>query len=303
MAEMNHNRIVIDPRDVEHALQQLALIYDLDADTLMMVRQAVTLYTRPVTLYVDESRALFYSQTPLVDKFTFNIQTDELVLFSRDPMTFVDATIEMAMYIAGFSTMMGVEEYWKVEFTIGAWKPVKNRIKRDLGIPVIDEPLWIVGLPPNGDGSPPDDPHPFRTLVSQLDIASFTQMVRLAARDDVEVNFPIGTDPRVIQVYIRIKTAMFQVADGLTLESWREFNRRLLGMVQDLEEEYNPGQLPVPGWWQRAAGSDERDADLQFSTLDFSDNLPAPDFDDLNLDQDRWDPFARFIEELFNDED
>ena len=164
----------------------------------------------------------------------------------------------MGMYMTGFTTLMGAEDYWKVEFSIGAWKPVKNSIKRQLGIPVLDEPLWVVGLPPTPEDGILEDPHPFRTLVSRLDIVSFNQMVRLAARDDVEVNFPNGADPRVIEVYIRMKTAMYQVADGLSLEDWREFNRRLLHMLQELEPEYRPEALPVPDWWQPGLASSSK---------------------------------------------
>ncbi len=256
---MKPTRIVVDPRDPGEALRQLAHSYDLDADTVEFLRRIVALYSRPVLLQVNQSGALFYSHTPLVDKFTFNMQSDELVLFTSDPLTFIDAMLEMAMYQAGFSTMIGVDDGWKIEFAIGAWKPVKNRLKRELGIPVIDEPLWVVGLPPEPEEVTPDDPHPFLTLVAQLDIASFTQMVRLAARDDVEVSFPEGSDPRVIQVYLRMKSAIDQVANGLSLEDWREFNHRLLAMVTSLDDEFTPADLPEPAWWRQADTTEEID--------------------------------------------
>ncbi len=308
MSDMKQNRVYLDPEDIDESLRQLRRIYDLDAETLEMLRRVMELYPRPVLLYVDEANAPLYSQIPLMDKFTFNLQTDELVLFSRDPMTFIDALVEMAMYAAGFATLMGVDEQWKVEFVIGAWKPVKNRIKRRLGIPVNDEPQWVVGLPPPPDEAPPEDPYPFRTLVSQLDLASFTQMVRLGARDDVEVNFPSGTDPRVIQVYIRVKTAMYQVAEGLTLDDWREFNRRLLQMIQELEEEYQPHNLPVPVWWRQIldrahpeegptpVGQGERDGIN--GPVDPANNLPAPDA--AGPKSDEWNPFAAYLDQLFD---
>lgn len=305
---MKHNRIVLDPDAVDDVLQQLAVAYDLDSGTLEYLGRIVALYPRPATMYVDESSALFYSQTPLVDRFTFNLQADELVLFASDPLTFIDATIEMAMYLAGFATMLGVDEQWKIEFTIGAWKPVKSRIKRELGIPVIDEPLWIVGLPPEGEGH--EEPHPFLTLVSRLDIASFTQMVRLAARDDVEVNFPPGADPRVIEVYVRVKTAIEQVADGLSLADWREFNRRLLLTVQELEAVYQPSNLPVPHWWQQPerpgdarsgdAAPEERERAL--SAQAEAESASASEQTSLS-EGDRWDPFAAYLEELFGDDE
>lgn len=307
---MKHNRIVLDPDAVDDVLQQLAVFYDLDSGTLEYLGRIIALYPRPVTMYVDESSALFYSQTPLVDRFTFNLQSDELVLFASDPLTFIDATIEMAMYLAGFTTMLGVDEQWKIEFAIGAWKPVKSRIKRELGIPVIDEPLWIVGLPAEGEDAGRGEPHPFLTLVSRLDIASFTQMVRLAARDDVEVNFPPGADPRVIEVYVRTKTVLERVADGLSLPGWREFNRRLLLAVQELEAEYQPASLPIPHWWQQPGllvDAPPEDAIREEGTLPLDartgEKDSSPPGGAAPPGRDRWDPFAAYLEELFGDDD
>ncbi|MFC1959929.1 hypothetical protein ACFLYO_04395 [Chloroflexota bacterium] len=330
MSDMKQNRVHLNPDDVQTALQQLALVYDLDADTLDYLRRVIEIYPRQVLMYVDEANAPFYNHTPLVDKFTFNMHTDELILFSRDPMTFIDAMIEMVMYLAGFTTMMGVDEHWKVEFAIGSWKPVKNRAKSNLGIPVLDEPLWIVGLPPPPEEAPLEDEHPFRTLVSQLDIVSFTQMIRLAARDDVEVNFPVGADPRVIEIYIRVKTAMDQVADGIALADWREFNHRLLLTVQEIEEEYRPERLPVPVWWKRQV-EDLTDMDEEPELVlsgegntaepgsppdaapsnGVPESLPESDgqklFDEQagqeESNQGSWNPFAAYIDELFNNEE
>lgn len=330
---MREDWVVLDPQDVEHAVTQLTMNYELDADTAEFLRRILRCFPRRALLYVDESNTLFYKQTPLVDRFTFNMKSDELILFASDPMTFIDAMIEMAMYLVGFATMIGVDESWKVEFVIGAWKPVKNRIKRELGIPVIDEPLWVVGLPPEPEDATPEDPHPFQTLVSALDMASFAQMVRLAARDDVEVNFPKGSDPRVIQVYIRVKTAIDQVADGISLNDWREFNRRLLVTVQDFEDEYRPDDLPMPAWWDRASdaqssgesqqvsradetasGLSDDTADLRFSYLD-PDDLPDAQRQDVSdlaqdhadsdsqSDEDAWNPFESYLDELLGDDE
>jgi len=291
---MSNERIVLKPDDLEGTVRQIAAVWDLDEDSLEVLRQTLALFSRPITLVVDEASVVYYSETPLIDHFTFNMQTDELILLSRDPLTLIDALVEMAMYVAGFATLLGAEDQWKVEFAIGAWKPVRNRIKRQLGVPVLDEPLWIVGLPPNPEDGVLNDQHPFRMLVSQLDMASFTQMVRLAARDDVEVNFPNGTDPRVIEVYIRMKTAMYQVADELTLDDWREFNRRLLHCIQDLEEAYHPCDLPVPAWWQRMLlAQDEASLDEQRPTSDYEPPQNKP----------RWNPFETYLEELFSEED
>jgi len=305
VSDAKHDRVYLDPHDPEESLHQLQQVYDLDDAALPMLRRILALYPRPVLLYVDEATALQLADNPLVDHFTFNIQTDELVLFSRDLMTFIDALVEMAMYLAGFATLMGVEDTWMIEFTIGAWKPVRNHIKRRLGIPVEDQPRYIIGLPPAPEDAPLEDPYPFRTLVSQLDVGSFTQMIRLAARDDVEVSFPQGADPRVIEVYVRAKTAMYQVADGLDLDDWREFNRRLLATVQQLDEEYQPHRLPIPLWWQRL--QDTQDAEPEPAPAD---TLIPPDdpADDHSLPpesptSERWNPFEEFIAGLFDEDE
>ncbi len=304
MSNLKQNRVYVDPGDPEAALQQLARVYALNEETLAMLRRVIALYPRPVLLYVDEANAPIWSRDPLADKFTFNMETDELVLFSRDPMTFVDAMIEMAMYVAGFSTMMGVDAIWKVDFTIGSWKPVKNHIKRQLNLPVWDTPQWIVGLPPSPEEAMLEDPYPFRTLVSQLDLASFSQMVRLAARDDVEVNFPTGADPRVIQVYIRMKTAMHQVADGLGLADWREFNRRLLRTVQELEEEYQPHKLPVPLWWRERKDTDApKEEPVLAGEGDAGEAGPPGEPKEPEAGEKPWDPFEAYIDQLFDDEE
>ena len=301
MADKKQHRILLDPDHIEDSLLLLALTYDLDGDTLQLIQRILSLYSRPIYVRVDDTvDFLFAGRGALADLFTFDMVTDELVLYSADPETFINGLIEMAMYISGFTTMMGVDDLWKTEFAIGAWKPVRNSIKHGLGIPVSEEPRWIVGLPPEAGEAPPDDPHPFRSLVSRLDIASFTQMVRLAGREDVEVSFPNGTDPRVIQVYIRMKTAMNQVADGLGLADWREFNRRLLLTVLDLEQEYTPHRLPVPDWWRTG----EKRTGPAYSPPDEpSLDEESPPGPQKPPPQGDWNPFEEYIEQLFNEED
>ncbi|NJL93140.1 MAG: hypothetical protein HC915_05145 [Anaerolineae bacterium] len=199
-----------------------------------------------------------HTQSILDDHFTFNTQTGELVLFSADPLTFVDALIEMWMYVRGFETLMGADDYWQVEFAIGAWKPVKDRIKRVLNVPVNNEVVGVVGLPPDPHDAPLEDPYPFRTMVSNMDLVSFTQMVRLAGRRNVRVNFPQGTDPRVIDVYRVAREAMDRVATGILIDQHTEFNRRLHVEIENLKARYRPDALPVPLHWQ--GGNTDNDA-------------------------------------------
>ena len=324
---MKNNQVYLDPSDIERSMQQLARFYRLDAATLAMLRRVVTQYPRPVIMYVDEANAPLYAQSPLDDHFTFNMQTGELVLFSSDPMTFIDALIEMWMYISGFETLMGDDSYWKVEFAIGSWKPVKNNIKDRLGIPVSSQIMGIVGLPPDPEEAPIEDPYPFKTLVSDFNLMSFTQMVRLAGRPDVRVNFPNGTDDRVKEVYFTIKKAMLVVGEGLDIFDATEFNRRLMVEIEELEKRYQPDKLPLPKGWQWAGddqeaasgevgGSDKKDEEDPKNEVGLMLGPPKdePDYGKLPSgkkqknnadevdDQLARGPFGEFIDQLFEDE-
>jgi hypothetical protein len=301
---MKHYRVIIDPRDVETSVQQLAQAYDLVSEDLASLRSVVALYHRPIAMYLDETNARLYDSLPLADKFTFDIETDELVLFTCDPDTITDALIEMAMYQAGFATMMGNEQTWIIEFTIGAWKPVKKHLKRRLGIPVQDQPRAVVGLPAPSEKAPADDPYPFRTLVSHYDLASFHQMVMLAARDDVAVYFPPDTHPKVLAVYVYMRRAMQEVAQGLELADHETFNARLVQELRRLQELFNPSGLEPPGWLidllDQENGTELLDDPAARLGL-FSETGPSGQ--STSSDSPKDNPFEAFIEQLFPDDD
>lgn len=284
---MTPNRVQLDPHDLDHSIRQLASAYDFDTDALAMLSRVIALYPRAVTIYVDEAQAPLYGNIPLTDKFTFDMETDELILFARDLDTFVDGLIEMAMYMTGFSTMMGTPDAWVTEFTIGAWKPVKNRIKRQLGIPVQDRQSKVVGLPPPPEKAADTDPYPFRTLVSRYDLASFYQMVLLATRDDITVYFPPETHPKVLAVYVYTRRSMQEAAQGIHLGDHEQFNTNLLQEIQRLEKLFHPGKLRPPDWLHTAA-SDETN---RLGLVPGTDSTPPES------------PFDAFIEELFEDDD
>lgn len=328
---MKNNQVYLDPTDVDSAIRQLKRFYRLDDVTLEALRPVIASYPNPVIMYVDEANAPLFANSLLDDLFTFNTQTGELVLFSADPMTFIDAFIEMWMYVSGFETLMGDEQYWRVEFAIGAWKPVKNGIKKQFSIPQRTEIRGVVGLPPETEEMILDDPYPFLTLVSKFTLFSFIQMVRLAGREEVRVHFPNGTDPRVIEVYHMMRRFMHEVGEGLSISDVEEFNRRLHAKLSEIEKLYEPGKLPVPEEWQ--GNSDKRDAasgEIGKSSSDEPKNdsennqvglLLGPTDDESPLgrllkrleernreksmaDIDRKladGPFGEFIEELFND--
>ncbi len=281
--------VILDPHDLNGTAQQLASAYELDDETLQTLQRIVALYPRAVPMYVDEAAALLYEDLPLADKFTFDIETDELILFARDPQTLIDACVEMAMYLAGFTTKMGHDEPWITEFTAGAWKPVRKRIKRELGLAVNDRPQGVVGLPPAADHAPTDDPYPFRTLVAHYDLVSFRQMIVLAARDELAVYFPPETHPKVRAVYLHARRAIQDVARGVGLGDYRVFNERLLDALRRLEGLFMPSELGLPDWLTRIMPRAAATAPTDFPA---ERDATSPH-----------DPFAEFLEQLLDEQD
>jgi hypothetical protein len=309
MSDQRPSVAILDPQNLDDSLRQVAQIFDLAPDMQSTLRRVVALYPRPVQMVLDEASALLYENLPLADKFTFDMETDELVLFSRQPDTLADALIEMAMYLVGFATLMGNREEWVVEFAIGAWKPVKNRIKRQLGISVNDQPRAVVGLPPAPADASSGDSYPFRTLVSNYDFASFHQMVVLAARDDVAVYFPPETHSKVLAVYVYMRRAIQEVAQGLGIKDHQAFNARLVEAVHRLEGLFSPSRLTPPDWQPtQDRGQPESPFDNTSNRLGMfpsrfgSERSEQPDHSSTR-DSAPNNPFESFIEQLFPDDD
>ena len=291
MTEMRPGEVTLDPHDLERSAGQLADVYHLSPEDMDVVRRVIALYPRPIQMYVDEAGAILRDRMPLGDRFTFDIETDELILFSHDKEILIDALIEMAMYLAGFTTMMGSEETWVIEFTIGAWKPVKKRLKRQLEIPVSDHPRGVVGMPPSAESASSGDPYPFRTLVSHYDLASFHQMVMLAARDDIAVYFPPETHAKVLAVYVYMRRSMQEVAQGIDLADYKTFNTRLIQEIQRLETLFNPSGLTLPTWLH-----DRHIDDPPSPAAGRPNSHPTPESEADPTP----DPFEAFIEDLFS---
>jgi hypothetical protein len=324
---MKNNQVYLDPDNVETSMRQLERFYRLDQKTLQLLRRIVQRYPRGVIVYVDEASAQSMFLSPLDDLFTFNAETGELVLFSADSHTFINALIEMWMYTVGFETMLDSDDHWKVEFAIGAWKPIRDQLKRQLDIPVHSDRLIEVGHPPDPEDALPEDPYPFKTLVSTFNIIAFTQMIRYAGREDVKVHFPPGTDPQVIDTYYTMRSAMKSVAAMLTIDDVDEFNQRLVFRLHQLEEQFRPASLPMPKGWEfleddrEAASDSSSDESSNPSNIligpDNSDESPFGQLPppttwgknrkknptsqrevDQKLEQG---PFGRFIDNLFDD--
>lgn len=285
---MTDTRVFIDPQQPEHTIEKVGIAYPhLRTADLKILRRIIALFPRATWMHVDAAQAELVSSLPLMDKFTFDVDTDELVLLADDIETMINALIEMAMYLTGFATKLGNPDAWVVEFTIGAWKPVRKRIKRRLNIPVIEAPRGLIGMPPPPDDAPAHDPYPFRTLVSHFDQVSFVQMIRLAARDDVQVYFPPGSHPKVRAIYLHTRKALQEVGQWIDLDDHQRFNTNLNHAIRRIEQLFDPASLQPPIWLQSLAQDPH--------TLNASSTGPQ------ELDADS--PFASFIEQLFEDED
>lgn len=295
---MKPNYVILDPNNLVETMYQLQMQYALDDDTAAYLRRIIALLPRPSGLYVDEANAMLFEDLQLADKFSFDTEMDALALYTHDPDALIDATIELAMYLRGFATMIGSVDGWVTEFTIGCWRIVRNRIKRQLGIPHDSQPRGVVGLPPQAE-TDSREAYPFKQLASRYDFASFHQMVVLAARDDVAVYFPSDTHSKVLAVYVYMRRAMHEVSQSLMLKDHQTFNTRLIEAVRRMEVLFKPAELPMPG---EGGGLRHHNADdillppaLDHFMADRDETSQAPDADD---------PFARFIEDLLaGDED
>jgi hypothetical protein len=190
------------------------------------LRQVAQLQKRPFSVFID-----FLNQVgevpPTVDAFTFDMDSDELIVFSDAPEMMVEAFIEMAMYMQGFATLMGVEETWKIQVAIGAWRHVRNTIKERLGIGGGGtDKAWAVMLNPEG--------------IEDYTLETFAEMVRLAGSPGVEVLFPPNTSPRISNAYRHLARVISLIAQGIDMSDHVEFNQRLLRALDWIEEKIAP---------------------------------------------------------------
>jgi hypothetical protein len=199
-----------DPASIENLLDDLNIRGTEHERTIQAV---LALHTRPFTLQlrVDYLNPIQFS--PLHDAFTFDIETDELIVFTDSPAALIDALLEMAMFMAGFNTLLGVQDDWKIQVTIGAWRYVRESIKAQIGIAGWVGKLYSASL----EAEP----------VTQFDRASFAAMVMLAGCPALEVTFPEGTNDQVVTTYRRLCQIMKEIAHEIDLTDYLTFNRRL----------------------------------------------------------------------------
>ncbi len=297
-------RVWLNPNDPAATMQQLSLACTLPPNELAVLVRIIELFPRPAYMLLDTEQDNIDATLPFADRFTFDLHTDELLVFAEDSDTLVDALIEMAMFLTGFTTKMGNPEHWVIDFTIGAWKPVRRRIKRQLGIPVADRPRGVVGLRPDPGEGVEGDPYPFRTLVSYFDQLSFQQMVMLAARDDIAVHFPPGTHPKVRAVYVHVRRAIEEVGQHITLDDYQVFNLKLNNALRRIEELFDPTHLESPNWLARLVDHEETRSELPAPEVPPLLHSGEPESDpDSESPSAHDNPFEAFIEQLFSDED
>ncbi len=209
------NTFLIDPKSQETVAEFLSAVSLPDHPHLQDV---IALHNRPFTMLLQPDTPI--DLWPLVDAFTFDLERDWLMVYKSDPEVLIDAIIEMAMFLRGFNTAIGTDGPWRVDLTIGAWRVVRQNIKRLLMIPDT-VPQFAVELPVN--------------TVAQLDQVTFAGMVFLAGQVHTQVRFPPEAARNVVEAYHRLRRIILTVGLGLGLDDVRTFNQRLVRALLHIE--------------------------------------------------------------------
>ena len=188
------------------------------------IRQALMIHGKSFILMIDRLSQLQIS--PLHDQFSFDMNTDSLILFTDSPASLVDGILEMAMFLRGFNTLIGVNEEWKLQVAIGSWRHVRESLKTKMKLPFDTEKTWGAALD--------------LETVEKFNMMSFGTMLMLAGRPDVDVIFPDGTSALVLTTYQRLARIMEAVAFDIGLDDHTKFNRRLNRAVGLIEESILP---------------------------------------------------------------
>ncbi len=191
----------------------------------MPIRTAAHLQNLPFAVFIDYLRRPA-DPSPVQDLFTFDMDTDELILFSDEARVALDALLEMAMFMRGFTTLMGLADEWKVQVAIGAWRRVRESLKRAHDLPYWDGQMWSVNLTSEG--------------VAHFDEDSFSMAVTLAGCIEVDVDFPVGTSPKLIEAYRQMGRVYDAISDSLGLADSVTFNRRLHVALTLIEQHIAP---------------------------------------------------------------
>ncbi|MBN1964438.1 MAG: hypothetical protein JW910_07315 [Anaerolineae bacterium] len=310
---MKQDRLYLEPQDVEGTLLELAhVVRGLDEAVIGQVRCILPLFARRAMLLLAERQdGLFNRDNPFYERFTFDLETDTLLLFSTEPDVICTALIEMAMYLAGFSAPPALPIMWQTELAWGAWRVVMRNIRRSLGIAQPQERREAN----QGREGPvlaswtPSGTRHFQALVAQLDSISFAYMVRIAGREDVAIRFPANADPAVQRTYRHAREAVRQIGMGVLLGNSVVFNRRLSEALLDLDETFQPEKLVAPVWWH-GGGKTSSDAVIHAPRVpddgkwSLSCLLAADDEAGIDSWMERGDnPYRQFLDALLGDDD
>jgi hypothetical protein len=190
------------------------------------VREVMTIHNRPFDLVLTINEELREQLSPLHDAFSFDMETDELLLYSDEPETLIDGLLEMALFLRGFNTIIGVDDDWKTQVAIGAWRKVRDNIKDNLMIDYDTGTQWSAGLDAE--------------TVKEYNAISFGAMVFLASRPEVDVVFPEGTNQLVSNAYERLTQIIDAVALNIGIDDHLVFNRRLSRALLWIEDTLLP---------------------------------------------------------------
>lgn len=217
------NTFLIDPKSRETIADFLSAVSLTDHAYL---QQVIHLHNSPFTMVLQPETPI--ELWPLVDAFTFDLEHDHLRVYKTDPEVLIDAIIEMAMFLRGFNTAIGTDAPWRVDLAIGAWRVVRQNIKRTLTIPET-VPQFAVELPSH--------------TVTSLDAVTFAGMVFLAGQVHTQVRFPPEAARSVVEAYHRLRRIILTIGLGLGLDDVRTFNQRLVRALLHTETVL----LPKPG--------------------------------------------------------
>jgi len=224
---MGKTNVYVDKTDQSSIEALLALFDAQGTDHEQEIKIALSLHERPFLLYVDHINRP--NASPLQDAFTFNMETDELVVFNDEPSTLIDAILEMAMFVRGFNTVMGIDDDWKIQVAIGAWRHVRETLKTELHLPTSPQKLWGADLE--------------LETVQHYNMISFGAVVFMAGRPDVDWNFPTGTSSLVTNAFQRLSQIIEAIALNVSLDDQIVFNRRLSRALIMIEESIMPKDI------------------------------------------------------------
>ncbi|MCC7207885.1 MAG: hypothetical protein IT323_11295 [Anaerolineae bacterium] len=225
---MSRTNFLVDKRDSASVDALLDAFGARGTEYEAAIREALGLHERSFVLYIDHLNRPDVS--PLDDPFTFNIETGELALFAEEPHVLLDAILEMAMFVRGFDTLLEDGDEWEIQIAIGAWRHVRQNLLEQFALET--EVHWRVAIDPSS--------------VERYTMGTFSTAIYLAARPNLDVDFPPGCDAQVIEAYQRVSRMLQAVALDIELGDQAKFNRRLRRTVAWIDQSLRPADEPSP---------------------------------------------------------